>query len=438
MKKNNGILITLVVIFSAMALIFAILFLSTITNSKIYKNQLENTYQKSYYEMVSTVNDLEVDMSKLIATTSLDSQRELLGGIYNTCSIGIENINQLPISWDKMSEINNLFNKTGGFAYSLLLDNYKGNAISQDDFLQINDLHTRIKEMQYDINIYSRSLSLDYSILDDVDFGNTSSGFSAGLINNETSNSKVPTLIYDGPFSDSVLNKEIKGLSSNIISREEVEEKLSNLFTGFAIYYTGDTMGKFETYNFEVQGDVTLNIGVTKRDGFIISINSFGGGNTTKINTAEGIDLAESFAKDVGLENMYSVWQQQSGNVLYVNLAPIVNKVIYYSDLVKVKVDLSTGLVIGWEATNYATNHIDRKFESSIGLLTAENKINPLLKIVERNLTIIPDKYVGEINAYEFICNWKDYSYYIYINAVTGNEVNILRVVKTSNGELLI
>ena len=130
---------------------------------------------------------------------------------------------------------------------------------------------------------------------------------------------------------------------------------------------------------------------------------------------------------------MYSVWTQKTGNVMYVNLAPIINHIIHYSDLIKVKVDLGSGEVLGWEATNYATNHQPRSFESQISLATAQNKINNILEIKERNYCIVPDKFVGERSAYEFICTWQNYTYYIYIDSVTGEEINILRVISTSN-----
>lgn len=439
MKKTNKALIIICTALSSATLIFLCLFLSYLSTSITYKKQLENSYMKSFYEMVSNVNDLEVDMSKIVATTSLDSQRELLGGIYESSMLGVNNVNNLPLNTYKLSKINKLLNNTGGFAYSLLLSNYNGDNISESDYLQINDLHTQIKEMQYDLNSYLSKLQYDYSILDDVEFGNVdNSSFSAGLINTESSNSKVPTLIYDGPFSDSVLNREIKGLDDKIFSVEEIEEKLHGIFTGYSIYYTGDSNGKFETCNFEVYGDIDLFVSVTKQGGFLLTITAFGGGERTKLNADEGVNLAESFAYDVGIKNMFSVWQQQSGNILYVNLAPIVDHVIYYSDLIKVKVDLSLGLVVGWEATNYATNHIERTFTSSIGIMDAQKTISSLLSIEERNLTIIPDKYVGELSAYEFICTWKDYTYYIYIDSNTGKEINILRVIKTSNGDLLI
>lgn len=444
MKSKCKIFIILSVIFGSLMIVFLCLFLSFMVTSNTYKTQLQNTYMKSFYEMVDNINSLEVDLSKIVATNNIDTQRELLSGIYETCMIGVTNVNNLPISNSKLKDINKLLNTAGGFSYSLLLDNYDGNLVSLDDFTQLENIYDNVKELRYDINEYMRKLKYDYNILDDVDYSDeNNSSFSAGFIDSESGSKKVPTLIYDGPFSDSVLNKEIKGLGSNIITHEDGLNLVKELYQGNNVNYIGDTTGKFETYNYEVEiedkEDIRLYVSVTKQGGMILNITSFGYGKGDTISIEEGIDIAENFASDLGISNMYMVWYQQTGNILYVNLAPIVNHTIYYSDLIKVKVDLSLQKVVGWEATNYATNHIgNRVFENSIGILDAEKNLNPLMKVVERNLCIIPDKFVGELFAYEFICKWEDYTYYIYIDANTGNEVNILRVIDTTNGSLLM
>lgn len=435
--KNKGLIIA-VSLLGSVSVIFGVLFLVFLSTSNTYKNQLENNYSKSFYEVVSNINDLEVDMSKLIATTSLDSQRVLLTNIKENSSLAVTNLSNLPLNISGVSGLNSFLNTTSGFSYSLLQNNYKGSSISTSDFAQISDLHERVKAIQYDLNSYLEGLNYKYSILDDVDFKDMeSSEYSGGFVNTESSKTEVPSLIYDGPFSDTTLNKEIKGLGDKVYSLEEAEEKLHEIFTGFAIYHTGETTGKFETYNFDVKGDVDLYVSVTKKGGMLLTITAFGGGDDIKLSVSQGIELAETFASDVGISDMYSVWYQNTGNILYVNLAPIKSKVIYYSDLIKVKVDLSLGLVVGWEASAYATNHVDRSFTSEIGLLDAMNTLSPELNVVERNLCIIPDKYVGELSAYEFICKWKDYTYYIYIDSNTGTEANILRVINTTSGTLL-
>ena len=440
MKKNENALYIIISILGAATLIFLGLFISFLVTSRNYEIQLENAYKKNFYEVVSNINDLEVDLSKIVATADSSTQKELLTGIYNTSILGVNNINLLPITYSKLSTINNFLNKMGGFSYSLLSSLGDNETISSNDYEQISNLHTTLREIQYDLNGYVSKLSYDYNILDDIDFKDyDSEDFSAGIINTESANTKVPTLIYDGPFSDSVLNKEIVGLGGIEYSNEDVKTRLSSIFDGYNITFANESNGKFSTYNYYVESDQnTLYVSVSKRGGLILTITSFGGNGKASKENIDGVAIAENFAKTLGINNMYSVWTQTTGNIMYVNLAPIINKVIYYSDLIKVKVDLSSGEVIGWEATNYATNNKNRIFTSSISMQDAETKINDILTIKERNYTIIPDKYVGEVSAYEFICSWQNYTYYIYINSETGAEANILRVISTTNGDLLM
>ena len=49
------------------------------------------------------------------------------------------------------------------------------------------------------------------------------------------------------------------------------------------------------------------------------------------------------------------------------------------------------------------------------------NQFHVFSQILERNYCIIPDKFVGELSAYEFICTWQGYTYYIYIDAKNMN-----------------
>ena len=135
---------------------------------------------------------------------------------------------------------------------------------------------------------------------------------------------------------------------------------------------------------------------------------------------------------------MYSVWTMNMDSVLYVNLAPIIDHVIYYPDLVKVKVDLNSGAVIGLDATNYAYNHTTREtYKTITSILDGDKYLNERLKVLERNYVVIPNKYVGESMAYEYICEWQDYTYYVYLDINDFTELNIMRVIDTASGSLI-
>lgn len=434
-KNNNNWLYILVSILSASTIVFLCLFLSFSVTSNKYRQTLENNYKKNFYEVASNINDMEIDISKIVATKDRGVVSTLLNSLHSNVNLTLANVNQLPITYDKLTNINMLLNKIGGFSQSLIEKVFDGDALSDEDYTQINNIHTSVLSLKYDINNYYVKVHSDFEILANADTKGVSD-FSSSLLNTESANSKVPSLIYDGPFSESVLNKEIVGLSGEDISQAQALDLAKKLFETEDVSYQGLVSGKFTTYNFYVNRG-GLNVAITKKGGLLLSVTSYGSSGQNTIDANEGVKVAENFARTVGLDNMYSVWTQACGNILYVNLAPIVNSCIYYSDLVKVKVDLVSSRVVGWEATNYATNHKSRVFTSSITFREAEQSLSSILKVEERNYTIIPDKYVGEVSAYEFICSWKNYTYYIYINSNTGAEANILRVIDTDNGELL-
>ena len=392
-KNNNNILYIILAILGASTIVFLCLFLSFQNSSNLYKNQLENNYKKSYYEVVSNINDLEIDISKIVATKDNNTLRTLLSSLNNNVTLTIDNINQLPISYNNLTNINNFLNKTSGFSYSLLDRIYSGETIGDTDYSQLSDIHSSVLAIKYDLNNYYAGLNSDFSILSKIETEGVQE-FSGGLINTERSNTHVPSLIHDGPFSDSVLNKEIVGLSGIEFSYDDALKKVQDIFDTTDIKYVGFAKGKFETYNFYINKK-GLDVSITKNGGFLLTVTSYASPQEKTIDADEAIIIAEEFAKKVGINNMYSVWTQTVGNIQYINLSKIENSCIYYSDLIKVKVDLASGNVIGWEATNYATNNKARTFSASISMSEAQSKLSSVLSVKERNYCITPDKYVG-------------------------------------------
>lgn len=439
--KNKSIIITLSVVMGITLLsVFAALIVFIITTNT-YSNQLENLYKRNYYELSSNINDIEVDMSKLIATNSTTTKREVLTNLYSNCTMANNNLSMLPISNTKIKNVNEFVNKLGGYVYSLLTKVNNNQSFSDYDYQTINDLHSESQRLMVAYNEHISSLKFDYKILKDVNFSDgDKSLFDAGLVNSD--NSKVPTLIYDGPFADSVVNKEIKGLPNNEITKEQASDIVMTQLTMLdvtSIRYVGESDGNFYTYNFSVEADNrTLFVQVSKMGGKIVDITGYSNGNTIKYDLNQCIDMAEILARSLGYDNVYQVWYAENNNIVYINLAPIINHVIYYPDLVKVKVDKCAG-VIALEGKNYWYNHIERDLDNiNVTFDKAQNNLSKALTVNERNYALIPNKYSGETLTYEFVCTWKDYTYYVYIDVSTGEEVNIMRVIKTTSGDLII
>ena len=110
-----------------------------------------------------------------------------------------------------------------------------------------------------------------------------------------------------------------------------------------------------------------------------------------------------------------------------------------YPDLVKVKIDLATGDVLGFEATGYYTNHTARNLPSPSISKSEVQKFIPKKYVVKNvRLALIPLEYNREVATWEVACTMGGDEYYFYYNAQTGMEENILKVIKTNNGNLLM
>ena len=153
----------------------------------------------------------------------------------------------------------------------------------------------------------------------------------------------------------------------------------------------------------------------------------------------EGVTKGLEFLSKLGIENMREVWQEKVGNTLTVNYATEVNGVICYPDLIKVKISLYDGSILGYEAKTYYLNHTERKIESAT--LTKEealSKINDLVDVYTVRLSLIPIGESGEALAYEIMGKIDGETYYYYIDAKSGKQVELFRVVLGTEGELLV
>ncbi len=448
-------------ILSCVILVMGIYLFTTTTSLTATSASLENLYQRSFYELVNNVNNMEVEMSKLMVSNDSTSQQKILTSLKQQTSDAENSLSLLPLDAQVLTQTSDFMNQLNGYCTSLVT--YKDGAIEGEDFETLSQVHLSLTSIKDELNSIMEKIMQGYMISQNIS-GEDGGDFTIKFSNFVNDTIDYPSMIYDGPFSASTTNKTVKGLTGEEIDQSEAELKVGSIFgdklTGMT--FIGNTSGTFETYDFGVNtADKNYYVQITKKGGFLLNISaniteaaktaneeetSTSGEtvtsdsvNSTDEATNTAVEIAENFAKNRGLENMKCVWSASSENVCYVNLAPIVDEIIMYPDLVKVKIELSSGEIVGYEASSYAINHTER--EDLIAQITeteAKALISDSLIIDSTKLCVIPLDYVGETLAYEFAGEFDNYNYYLYIDAYTGSQVRVLRVIQTDEGELMI
>lgn len=406
-----------------------------------YAGALESGYQKSFSELVSNINDVEVTLSKAMVSTNNSKRQENYQKVNEECMLCANNLSDLPVNHQSIVETTEFVNKLGGFSYYLSQKLKNGNDMTEQDAQSVEELYNWCTYVQKVINDYADS-NPNFSITNTSQMGDTNTSFDKMFASTTQTGMDFPTLIYDGPFSKSINDKEYVGLSGSDVTEDEAKKILQNAFADYNIKnltYTSAVTGNFDGYNFTF--DTTHRryfAQVTKKGGLLMNVSS-SGTLSKQVFELEDAELeAQNFARRLGFENMESVWSTELGGVAYVNLTPIVNDTILYPDMIKAKVSLDTGSILGWEALSYASNHTDRKdFDFQVAESTARKAVDARLSILTAKKCIIPVQYGTEQLCYEYKCAYNNYTYYVYISAKSGEEVQILRVIKSSSGNLL-
>ncbi len=415
----------------------------TQSQANSYGLQIENIYKKNYYELVDNANNADMKISKLLASKDDNYQAKMLTEIAQASYDMQNNVAALPLTGENIMESVKFINQMSGYTQTLEEKLAKGGSLSESDLKTLNEMHESLTEMKRYLNRMSQKMLDGYSILE---ASNRMNGdydeFSLDFAQIKTDDTDYPSMIYDGPFSDSVVNAKVKGLSGNEIPKEQAYEKVDKLFKNTAnLKYDNQTDGKFATYNFTLSNsdDQKLFVQVTKIGGHVLTVSGNLDSDQRNIDMAKAEKIALDFAKANGVENASIVWKQELKSQAYFNITPKQGDVVLYPDLVKVKVDLEHGDVIGYDAISYFTNHTNRDIkQGGIGVDLARERVDKSFNIVGQRLVLAPLDFNREVLCYEFEAERNGATYYIYLNAQTGLEENILKVVETDDGSKLM
>lgn len=441
-KKKTRKFIAVIVVLAVISGVLTVGYIGSTVAMTNYATQLENNYQRSVYELMTDVNSIETNLAKAVVSTGLTTRQKLFNNIYTQCTQASEDLSRLPINHESVNQTTSFINQMGGFSYYAENKLKNGEDLSTEDNKSVQDLHEMCVYIQKILNDFISQNNGRYSILANTkNVYDNQNSFNSLFSNMQAEGVEYPTLIYDGPFSESQVKKEVKGLTQSEITQQEAQAKLEEILKDKKysnLTFVGEATGIFSTYNFTFidEQNREFYVQMAKQGGFVLTISSYLISEKDNLELTECEQKAEEFAQKLGLD-VKAVWSTKITGVAYINLTPIIDGVIIYPDMIKVKVSCDSGEVLGWEAQSYAYNHVERSLSATISEASARSKVSSTLTIETQKLALIPVEYGEETLCYEYMCSLNNSTYYVYINAKTGEEQQILKVISTTNGNLL-
>lgn len=406
------------------------------TMSDLHNAQTENAYEDALFQTSDGLSNVENDLAKLLITQSSSQSAMYATDICKNAAATADAAARLPVSYEDTTKIQKFLNQVSDFAATYVRISAEGGDLGKYDE-QIESLYKTAKALKQKVSGITAQFDGSYSIIDNIG----KDGFYADLSGGEDTESSVeyPRVIYDGPFSDSLDDIKFKAVEGkpDISEQEAVTLAAENygLQNAQIIGITGET-----ALIYQMIGTINgreASVGLTVKGGMLANLDISSTPGAVKYDQEYASEFAVKQTLEYGFcKDLTPVWYNQLGGTAFVNLAPVKDDIIYYTDLVKVTVNLTDGSLISIEARAYCCNYCERDASNVMDEDAVPTLVSKKLTIKSIRLAVIP-KGQKEALCYEVASEMNDLDYFVYLDAVTGKEVEILRVIDEDQGAMV-
>ncbi len=439
MKKLT--VVRIVSFMSALVLVVGGLFIKERIKSNHYMQMIQNQYSESFNALNSSLNNISLALEKVLYASSAKQMSSFAVEIFSEAELAKIALSKLPTGDNGLSTIYRFLSQVGNYVISTSKDVISGNTLNDKQREELKLLSDTAKTVTQVINDSDVSFNnaeywaktVEDRLVDSLD----EESLAASLTQLEEDMSDYPTLIYDGPYSDHILEKTpLMTANAPLFSQQQALEKAKKCSGDDTLQFDDMQLGKIEAYRF-ISDLATVT--VSKNGGYVVYMRKNRVVSETRYSYEQVLTKARKFLEDMEITNMVDTYYYTDEGVCVINFAYLDGQTICYTDLIKVGVAMDTGEIMLLETAGYLTNHTSRAFE--IPTQTAEDamaKISSDLMVEKTAITLIPTDSGGEVRCYEFLCRTESESeILVYINVQTLEEEQIYILLKTDGGTLV-
>lgn len=408
--------------------------------------------ERAFDELVTSVSELSnaLEKSQYLSDPALESS--LCTQIFGRAMTAQMAMSALPYASQELEQTAGFVAKVGDYAGALARTVGNSGGYSAEELDNLKSLAETAGIMKLNLQDMQSRMTSGELTMDDV-YSNIAAGeggedqpplAGTAFQTIEQEFPELPTLIYDGPFSESMTSRKplyLEGMEQ--ITQEQALDAAAEFLDTERkqMQFTGECGGDVPCWICSANANGTqYNVYVTKQGGQIWSaIGSRPIGEQT-YSIRQGLARAEDLVARWDIDGLEESYHTVSGGVLLVNFHYSQDGVRCYPDLIKVGVALDNGSLINYDAQGYICAHTDRHIpEPAVSREDAQAAVSDSLQVKGYDLSIIPSAGGQERLCHEFICQTEAGEHYIlYVNALTGAEEKILILLEDETGTLAV
>ena len=439
MKTRNTV--RLIAFCAAAVVVSAVFALRMGQDLNRYRLEIQNNYAGTLDTLNSSVNNISLILEKAEYVTTAKQLSQMSAQLLSEAESAKAALSRLPAG-ENLDILNRFLSQVGNYAMSVSKSLIGGESLNDEHAANITALKNTAKKISEAVSNSAIAYDNPSAWADDLDNKLDESvdkdSLGSTLSTLEDSLSDYPTLVYDGPYSDHILEKEPLMLkNAESVSEGDALKKAAETAEcdEKKLSADGTVDGKIPAYRFSGEN---VSVTVSRAGGYAVYMRKSREIGDYVLEYSQALDKAKRYLERTGMSGFTETYYFTDEGVCVINFAYLDGRTVCYTDLVKVGVAMDTGEIMLYEASGYLTNHTERAFESAA--VTAEEAaktVSPKLKIRETALALIPTKGGEEKRCYEFVCETEEKKeILVYINAVTCEEEDILVLLKSDGGTL--
>lgn len=420
-----------IISFLSAAILTAVCFLiKEKSNSNKYLVMLENQYSNSFEQLNSSLNNITSALEKIVYATSAKKISSLSVEIFSEAELAKEALSNLPTGESGLSTVYKFLSQVGNYAISVSKNITSENTVTDAQRGELKILYDTAKTVTSAVN----DAGIDFntpdgwaqSVEEKLNGAVSEESLASSLTQLEENMTDYPTLIYDGPYSDHILESQpLMIINADECSKEDALLKAQSVLgDNFEIKFEDMQGGKIECYRF---GNDSVSVAVSRYGGYAVYMRKNRTVGENLLSYEQALSRAKKFLEQMQITSMIDTYYYTDSGVCVINFAYLDGQTVCYTDLIKVGVAMDTGEIMLLETSGYLTNHTDRAFKVPEHTVDeAAERISSDLEIEKTSMTLIPTDSGGEVRCYEFLClSEENEEILVYINVQDLTEEQI-------------
>ena len=278
-------------------------------SSQRYKRSFEHNLTRNVEDLSNVIENIKNTLYKGMYAGTPQMMTQLSSKLWSDASTAKAALAQLPVSELHLENTYKFLSQVGNFSKSLAEKYSDGEQLTQEDknsLVTLGEYAAKLSENMWKVEqrINNGELSFEKAATEVQGVGNSDEPayITEGFTDFEEGYDNYPTLIYDGPFSDHILEKEpvmLKGAEEVSLSDALKKAEKACGRVGLTHSEQDDEDGKMPSYIFTKDG---ISVAVTKNGGYISYMINNRDVPSRSMTGREAVDKAVKYLEMLGIK----------------------------------------------------------------------------------------------------------------------------------------